>query len=401
MEPQPSLSASSSASSALSAMESANSRRRALYTVVATLAGLATTVFLVASSSSSQQQQQKALSSPSLRTSMLSSSGKTASSSTRYASLEGTEKKALFDSFMDEFGKSYASDNEKDLRYANFKAFLKLIDERNDKEAAAKNTAVHGVTQFADLSEEEVRQYLLGYKATDRRRLKFKATAADVPKYEGSETAVNWADVYTTNVRDQGYCGSCWAYSTAEQMESDGIRAGYLTTSDKLSVQQMVSCDTVDLGCNGGNTETAYEYVNGAGGLMLEASYPYTSYFDISGTCSVTSSSEYAVTVDKYYTVGSEDDMVDYVLGNGPLSICAAASSWTSYKGGVVSSCDDEVDHCIQVTGVDTDQNYWIVRNSWGKSWGNDGYIYLETGKNMCAISNDPTYTQVSLVSRR
>jgi C1A family cysteine protease len=176
---------------------------------------------------------------------------------------------------------------------------------------------------------------------------------------------------------------------------------GYLTTDDKLSVQQLVSCDDVDLGCLGGNTETAYSYIEDEGGVALSDDYPYTSYFDISGSCKLSSKTELSVTLSKYYTVTDEDDMQDYVLGTGPLSACMAASSWTSYKSGVVSSCDDDVDHCVQITGVDTDSGYWIIRNSWGTSWGNSGYIYLKTGENMCAVTNDPTYTVPEVVSRR
>ena len=396
--------------------QASNTRRRIFYTLLITVTGMVVAVFLLSGTSLSNLREQSASTTTSMTSSvsnmnMISKSARTSSKATTtatttervyYASLKGSEKKSLFDDFISKYGKSYADDTEKDTRYANFKKFLELIDERNDNEAKARNTAVHGVTQFADLSEEEISKYLLGYKKPStegRRQLNFKASKAKVDKYKGTATAVDWSSTYATSVSDQGYCGSCWAYSTAEQMESDAIRAGYLTTDDKLSVQQMVSCDTVDLGCLGGNTETAYEYVNGAGGLMLEADYPYTSYFDVSGKCSV-SSSKYVLTVDKYYTVDNEDDMIDYVLSNGPLSICAAASSWTSYQSGIVSSCDNEVDHCIQITGVDTDDNYWIIRNSWGKSWGNDGYIYIKTGEDMCAISNDPTYTKVSLVSR-
>lgn len=332
-----------------------------------------------------------------------SSSKKATSSREYYSGLKGSEKRALFEGFISTYEKTYASDDEKDERYKNFKKFLKLADERNAKEEE-KGGAIHGVTEFADLSEEEIGQYLLGYNNEadeSRRRLKFKSKVATVQKYEGSETLVNWADVYTTSVNSQGYCGSCWAFSTAEQIESDSIRAGYLTTNDKLSVQQIVSCDPVDFGCDGGNTETAYEYVSKAGGIMLEKDYPYTSFLSIESNCKAVSA-DMVVTVDSFYTLQSEADMVDYVKTSGPLSICAAASSWVSYVGGVVSTCDDEVDHCIQITGVNTEEgdSYWIIRNSWGTRWGNDGYIYLKTGEDMCAITTDPTFVKVSKVGQ-
>jgi C1A family cysteine protease len=126
----------------------------------------------------------------------------------------------------------------------------------------------------------------LGYKAKDEtlfgssNAIKFKQE-----KYIGDTDSVDWTGILTTGVKDQGYCGSCWAVSATEQIETDSILAGLLNTTDTLSVQQIVSCDTssngvsasmVNYGCNGGNTETAYEYIESVGGLTTDALYPYT-----------------------------------------------------------------------------------------------------------------------------
>ena len=89
---------------------------------------------------------------------------------------------------------------------------------------------------------------------------------------------------------------------------------------------------------------------------------------------------------------------MDYVLSTGPLSVCLDASEWGSYTSGVMASCGTDVDHCVQVVGVDTENGYWIVRNSWGGHFGDDGYIYLKTGQDTCAITTDPTYAEVSAV---
>jgi len=311
-----------------------------------------------------------------------------------YTSLSDSEKSDLFDEFKETFGKVYKSKSEEEEKFSNFKNFLKLVDKRNEKESKKDGTATHGVTIFADLSEDEFKTYL-GFKDSDesrKRRILKSSKKVKVPKYTGDEDSVNWAGVYTTSVKDQGYCGSCWAFSASEQIESDSIRSGILTTSDSLSPQQIVSCDHYDYGCNGGNTESAYEYVQKAGGLETNAAYPYTSYFDSDGTCKA-AEKKFKVTVDEYYTINGEDDMEDYVKSTGPLSICLAASSWSSYQSGVVSSCDKQVDHCVQVVGVNSKEGYWVVRNSWGTEWGEKGYIYLKTGENMCDIDYDPTYT--------
>jgi cathepsin F len=298
----------------------------------------------------------------------------------------------LFDDFRSKFSKKYASDEEKKTKYDNFQNFLKLIDERNEKEKDKPNGAVHGITQFSDLSESEFKKFL-GYKAPSS---PVTLNSAVVKRYTGSATSVDWTGIYTTAVKDQGYCGSCWAFSATSQIESDAIRAGILTTSDALSPQQIVSCDEVDYGCDGGNTETAYMYVKTNGGLVSSTEYPYTSYWGKTGSCSSTDSAteNSMVTLSTFYTLGGEDKMESYMLSTGPLSVCLDASTWSSYTSGIVSAeaCGTDVDHCVQAVGINTDEGYWIVRNSWGTSWGIDGHIWLETGTDACAITTDPTY---------
>jgi C1A family cysteine protease len=87
--------------------------------------------------------------------------------------------------------------------------------------------------------------------------------------------------------------------------------------------------------------------------------------------------------------------MSNYVLSTGPLSVCVDAARWNSYRGGIVTSCGNRVDHCVQAVGVDT-SSHWIVRNSWGTSWGEGGYIWLKYGQDTCAISSDPTWVAIS-----
>lgn len=202
-----------------------------------------------------------------------------------------------------------------------------------------------------------------------------------------------------------GYCGSCWAFSAVEQTESDAIRAGLLTTREKLSTQQVVSCDATtygvpammeNWGCQGGNTETAYMFMAYNGGVSSSDDYPYSSFYGSTGDCD-TSKKSYGITVNSYHSVQGEESMKNYVMSTGPLSICIDASDWSTYQGGIVSSCGTDVNHCVQVVGIDTDNGYWIVRNSWGTTWGEQGYIYLKTDQNTCVIDNDPTYADVSV----
>jgi len=162
-------------------------------------------------------------------------------------------------------------------------------------------------------------------------------------------------------------------------------------------VQQLVSCDTYDYGCSGGYPVYAYYYVYKTGGVELNSTYPYTSYYDDDGTCT-TSSDDYVVSLTDFYYFTSETGMEKHVLNTGPLSICVDASTWSSYTSGIISSCGKSVDHCVQAVGVDLENDYWIIRNSWGTEWGVDGYIYLKTDENMCDITYLPTYVEPSEV---
>jgi len=325
--------------------------------------------------------------------------------SVKYNDLDEDSKAQLFDEYRDKFAREYVSQDEQDVKFENFKLFLAKIDERNEAEEKSGGSAKHGVTIFSDLTETEFKENYLGYRenSASSKTLKQKVV---VPAYTGEKTTVDWSEVLTTSVKDQGYCGSCWAFSATEQLESDSIRTGLLTVSDTLSPQQIVSCDETDLGCDGGDTETAYEYINKIGGMEYDVEYPYTSYWGTTGTCKA-SASDYLVTVTAYYTVEGETDMKSYVLSTGPLSVCLSATTWSSYTSGVVSSCPTEVDHCVQAVGIGkeetsnefgtTTETYWIVRNSWGTYWGDAGYIYLSYGDNTCNISYDPTYVDAAV----
>lgn len=303
-------------------------------------------------------------------------------------------QKYMFESFKKEFGRNYATMDEETSRFANFIHNVKVADERNEIELKNGGNAVHGITKMSDLSEDEFRARFLGSDV--RMKVAHDNVVTSVPPYTGAETLVDWSGKLTTAVKDQGYCGSCWAFSAAEQIESDAMRT--LNLNLVLSPEQITQCDTTSSGCNGGWTEHAFNYVKKAGGIETNSDYPYTSYQGVTGSCHA-DSSKYKVTVDSYTTVSGETNMANYVKATGPLSVCVDASSWNSYKGGIMTSCGQRVDHCVQAVGVDTASGgYWKVRNSWGTSWGESGYIRLAYGKNTCDITNDPTYVKVHKV---
>jgi len=355
---------------------------------------------------------------------------------TSYKALSTSAKESMFADFVVTYTRNYTDENEYQKRLGIFIENLETIDSRNELETSAysderdeagfssssysEGGAVHGLTIFSDLSSEEFQSmYLSGYasatdeaKASQLRVNVYSSHNNDDNKDEkknddenngdddddDSKTHVDWTDVYTTSINDQGYCGSCWAFASVQQIESDAIRQGYSNTSQKLSAQQIVSCCT-EGDCTGGNPSDAYIYVSEQGGVVKESEYPYHSYHGDTGTCKTKLTEDLQITVKSFYVLSKEEDMIDYVLSTGPLSICIDATTWNTYTGGIMRTCGTDVNHCVQAVGVDTDEKYWIIRNSWGSLWGVNGLLYLESGKNLCDVEHDVTYTRVKSVA--
>jgi len=198
----------------------------------------------------------------------------------------------------------------------------------------------------------------------------------------------------TTPVKDQQQCGSCWAFSATEVIESWGfITNGALPSP--LAPEQIVDCDTNDSGCNGGDPRSAITYVNSVGGQDFESAYPYTAGGGQGGSCQFPDGSiGEAPGQPEDVTDGTESALQSFLMNTGPPSVCVDASSWSSYSGGVLTSCGDNVDHAVQATGISADGSYYIVRNSWNTDWGNAGFIYLATGQNTCDIASEVSWVQ-------
>jgi len=222
---------------------------------------------------------------------------------------------------------------------------------------------------------------------------------------------LDWTGRATTSIKNQGNCGSCWAYSVTE-----GVESGLFMKTGKiveLSPQQIISCDKGDGGCNGGDVDTGMEYVDRAGGLATVKAYPESSnHGGKNGQCK---SKPKKVKVTNYKwaipdcTSNScngqkESDLKAALHQFGPLSICLDAS-WGGYKSGVFTkTCSHKynaADHCVQLVGYDTtgSQPYWKVRNSWASSWGEKGHIRLPMGQNACGLANWPMMVEAEMVS--
>jgi C1A family cysteine protease len=312
----------------------------------------------------------------------------------------GSIHTAVFKKWQKHFGKSYNGIDERAHRFTVFMENWLKIHEHNEKESTYKL----GLNQFADMSASEFKQYvhgnmgsclLPGKKSINQLRSGGKA-AVNAP------SSIDWTTKgVVTPVKNQGQCGSCWAFSTTGSIESRyAIAHGKLNS---LSEQQLVDCSGSygNMGCNGGLMDSAFKYVKAEGGLCSESAYPYTAR---DGTCKASSCGSKFDAISSYVDVthDSESSLMNAVA-EGPVSIAIEAdqSAFQFYRSGILSgSCGTRLDHGVLVVGYGSEggSDFWKVKNSWGASWGESGYIRIcrACSKNgmqgECGILDQPSY---------
>jgi cathepsin L len=298
-------------------------------------------------------------------------------------------------------GKRYL-DAEEHVRRAIWENNLKLVQSHNLMADLGQHTYWLKVNKFADLTVTEFSKMVNGYNVTMRgQRVQHRHEFVYNPHVKLPDT-VDWrTQGYVTEVKDQGQCGSCWAFSSTGSLEGQHFKqTGQLVS---LSEQNLVDCSGAygNQGCNGGLMDQAFEYIKENAGIDTEVSYPYEAADD---QCRFTKAN-IGATDTGFTDIKSKDEdaLQEAVATVGPISVAIDAShaSFQLYSHGVYNEffCSQtRLDHGVLAVGygVDSGKDYWLVKNSWGEGWGDKGYIMMSRNKrNQCGIATAASYPTV------
>jgi len=303
---------------------------------------------------------------------------------------------SLFSQYVSQYGRKYDSVLELTRAIECFETNQRTIDRLNSLGGAR-----HGWNEFTDVCADEFKtrhNLVVTPEFLAARRPIAPFTAAQVANTTDS---VDWRTKGAVSaIKDQARCGSCWAFSSTGNMEGQD----FLATNNlkSLSEEELVACSHAgNAGCQGGLMDTAFKWVIANKGIDSESDYPYTSGTGTTAPCQNAKLSNVVAKFSSFNDLPNDEvQMRTWLSTNGPIAIAVDASNgWQTYKSGIVDKCKGTaLDHGVLLVGYGTDAtagDFWIVKNSWGLSWGEQGYIRLQFGTNQCDLKAMPSSIKV------
>nr|AJF94916.1 cathepsin L7 [Nephilengys cruentata] len=300
--------------------------------------------------------------------------------------------------FKAHFRKLYPSVEEEFLHRSIWHRNFHDIIRHNFEAGLGFHSYKLGLNEFSDRTVEE----MVGSVEKYERESYYSRKGLDwsLPPVDELPEKLDWRDEgLVTPVKNQEPCGACWAFSTTGSLEGQHMKkTGKLVS---LSEQNLIDCSEDNDGCNGGDVSSAFEYIVKNGGIDTEVSYPYTAK---NGSCHF-DKANIGATCTGYLNVpdGDEDALKQAVATVGPISVIidACHNTFINYKSGIFDEpkCRTDIpSHAVLVIGYGTEngKDYWLVKNSWGTSWGIDGYIMMARNKNnQCGIASRASFPLV------
>lgn len=292
------------------------------------------------------------------------------------------------------YEKQYNNEIEQRWRRLIWEKNLRFVTLHNLEASMGLHSYELGMNHLADMTSEEVTSMLTGFRVPDHQPIN---SSSYVRTWSPLPDTVDWREKgCVTDVKNQGSCGSCWAFSAAGVLEGQlKLKKGIL---ESLSPQNLVDCSGSfgNYGCKGGLPVLAFKYVIENKGIDSDIAYPYTAK---DGSCKYDPSRKAATSTSAKQLPSSEAVLQEAVASVGPISVAIDASrpSFFLYKQGVYNdpSCSQEVNHAVLAVGYGTlnGQDYWLLKNSWSTSFGDQGYILLARNQgNLCGISSYASY---------
>ncbi|XP_027338756.1 ervatamin-B-like [Abrus precatorius] len=295
--------------------------------------------------------------------------------------------------WMSQYARSYADDAEKEKRFKIFMENLEYIEKFNN---AGNYSYKLGLNQFSDLTEEEFIASHTGFKINSRKP--YSSSSAPLLNLRDVPESLDWREKgAVTQIKDQGQCGCCWAFSAVAAIE--GINQINTNQLISLSEQQLLDCDTNNNGCNGGLMDTAFKYIIQNQGIASGSDYPYQ---EAAGTCQ--NEMKAAAKISDFVDVAQNDEQqLLQAVANQPVSVGIAVNdNFRQYRGGLFEGpCGTDLTHAVTVIGYGSEdgKDYWLIKNSWGKQWGDGGFMKLQRGggdpQGLCGIAMQASYPKI------